>query len=285
MSSDPKNHDKDDKGYGLLAPDPTPGITRWMEDEHFAKMLMLLRRQFETDTNIRECLTAVTKEERRQGVLHFTEMLRFAPGGQRALERAVDYLLDELEQMQKEGHGQYLVDSSTGKSVGPLTKEMIYQQPDFVNEDGQLVKGKKVVNPSFASAVGLAKQKQERTRLALEASNGSLALEHVRDPDSILRVAKEHLEAARIPETEAGPEIVVEVGREQADGVLQSPNVNFHRHELYGALLARKIISGGHRACSLVSMEHKSNSKAQWYEVKVRVPASAEAGPPSAQPQ
>lgn len=281
MSSDPTNDGKGES-LGLMLTDTTPGITQWTEDQNLAKLLIHLRREFETNANIRECLTAQTKEERRQGILHFTEMLAFGYGGKHVVERAVDYLLDELEQMQKDGHGQYLIDTSTGKAVGPLTKEMVYQQPDFMNESGQLTKGKKVVNPSYASAIGLAKQKQERTRLALESSNGGLALEHVRNPDSILRVAREHLKAARLPEVEEGAEMVVEVGREQADGILQSPNAGFHRHELYGALLARKIISGGHKACSLISMEHKSNSKSQWYEVKVRVPASAEAATPSA---
>lgn len=280
MSSDPTNKDS----LGLALPDTTPGITRWVEEENLAKLLMILRQDFQTNPAIRECLTAATREERKQGIMHFKAMDAVCFGGTRVLERAVEYLLAELEQMQADGHGQYLVDVSTGKAVAPLTKEMLFKQPDFVNEAGQLVRGKTIVNPGVSSAIGLAKQEQERTRLALQQSGGRFdhAYEHLKDPDSIVRVAREHLEAAKIPEApEGSAELVLEVGHEHHDGVHQSPNTGFHRHAVYGALIARKIASAGHAACTIVGLERKSNSKVRWYEVKALVPAQSAAETPS----
>jgi len=252
------------------------------DERNFRRNLLTLRDAFQRSPEIRECLTAATREERKQGILHFHPFAECAPGGKASLEKALDYLLEELEQMQVAEHPQYLVDESTGKAVAPFTKEMVYQTPDFVNEAGQLIKGKKVVNPSFASAIGLARQEQSRTESALARSSGDIdpVYLHLRDPDSIVRAAREHLEAAGVPEAEPGSvEEVLEVGREQSDGVLQSPNRGFHRHAVYGALVARKVVDAGHKACTVVGLEKKSNSKFRWYEVKVLVPArSADAG-------
>lgn len=256
------------------------------EERNLRRNLGVLRDQFQHSPEIRECLTALTREERKQGVLHFNNMMAFAPGGMESFEKALDHLLAELEQMQVAGHSRYLVDESTGKAVAPLTKDMVYTTPDFVNEAGQLVKGKQVVNPGFASALGLARQEQERTDKALKQSKGKYdqAYVHLKDPDSIVRTARDHLEAANVASAFQGPsdEIVVEVGHEHYDGVLQSPNTGFHRHAVFGALIARKISDMGHKACEIVGLERKSNSKIRWYEVKALVPARSEAGEASA---
>lgn len=283
MSSDPKSKD-----LALFPPGEfsLAGMAGPEEEErNFRRNLLMLRDQFQQSPEIRECLTAATREERKQGILHFQPFAEFAPGGKASLEKALDYLLEELEQMQAAGHGQYLVDE-TGKAVAPLTKDMVYQTPDFVNEAGQLVRGKQVVNPGFASAVGLARQEQERTQKALQRSNGEFdqAYRHLKDPDSIVQTAREHLEAAGITSGFQGPseELIVEVGREHYDGILQSPNTGFHRHAIFGALIARKIIDMSHKACEIVGLERKSNSKVRWYEVKARVPARSAAGEASA---
>jgi len=270
--------DRDEKGMALFPPGEfaMAGCDPEGDERNFRRNLLLLREAFQRSPETRECLTAHTREERKQGILHFHKMASFAPGGMASFEKALDYLLEELEQMQVAGCPQYLVDESTGKAVAPVTKDTVYQTPDFVNEAGQLVKGKKVVNPSLASAIGLARQEKERTDSALAKSSGDLdpVYLHLRDPDSIARVAREHLEAAGMPK--AGPgsvEEVLEVGREQSDGVLQSPNRGFHRHAAYGALVARKVVDAGHKACTVVGLEKRSNSKFRWYEVKVLVPA------------
>lgn len=276
MSSDLTN----DGPFGLLAPEDSQGLEKTGEQSN-AKLLMLLRSEFQENPAVRECLSAEDREVRRHGVLHFTEKYADGHGGMEALERAVDYLLDELDRMKEEGHGQYLVDASTGKVVAPLTQDLVYQQPDFINEAGQLVKGKKVVDPGFASAVGLAKQKEHRTKLALAKAGGSMALEHLRNPDSILDVARRLLSEAGFPEPEGSTsEAVLEIGREQVDGVLQSPSAGFHRHAAYGAVLAKKIM-GRYPACEIVDLSQKENSKERWYEVKVRVPAQDGASPPT----
>ncbi len=274
----------DDRKDDAIVPskDTSPGITRWEEERDFAKVLMLLRRDFETNESVRECLTANTREEKRQGILHFTSHYAFGHGGVRVLERAVDYILDELERMVAAGHGQYLVDTTTGMPVGPMTKDMVYQQPDFVNEAGVLVKGKKVVNPTVAAALGLARQEQHRTELALQSAGGSLAFEHLRDPESILRIAREELDRLQIPESELGEEVKLEVGREQSDGVFQSPNRSFHRHELYGRVLARRVVTAGYTECSLIDLQKKQDSKSRWFEVTVRVRGRSGDGTPTA---
>lgn len=282
MSSDPTS-----KGLALFPPGESAmaGCDPEGDERNLRRNLGVLRDQFQNSPEIRECLTAATREERKQGVLHFNKNMAFAPGGMASFERALDHMLEELEQMQVAGHSHYLVDESTGKAVAPFTKDMVYKTPDFVNEAGQLVPGKQVINPGFASALGLARQEQERTQKALQKSSGEhdQAYLHLRDPDSIVRTAREHLEAAKIPEApEGSSELVIEVGHEHYDGVLQSPNTGFHRHAVYGALIARKVIAAGHKACSIVGLEKKSNSKIRWYEVRALVPAQSADGEASA---
>lgn len=254
------------------------------EDRAFRHHLLALRGMFQTDRNVRECLTAGTREERKQGILHFTSHLAF-PGGKAVLERAVDYLLEELEQMQAAGHSSYLVDQSTGKAVGPMSADMVYQQPDYMNEAGQLVRGKKVVNPSVASAIGLAKQEQDRAeKVVALAKEQPHVYAHLTDPDSIVRLAKERLNELGVPEAgEGAVEDVVEVGREQASGVLQSPGRGFHRHELFAAVLARRIVRA-YSACTILDLTKRENSKQRWYEVRVLCRPRGEAAPDATPP-
>lgn len=250
----------------------SPGLTvasKEEEDREFRRHLLKLREMFQADRNVRECLTAGTREERKQGILHFTAHLA-SPGGKAVLERAVEYLLEELEQMQAAGHSSYLVDQSTGKAVAPMSEKMVYQQPDYVNESGQLVRGKKIVNPSVASAIGLAKQEQDRAeKVVALAKEQPQVYAHLTDPDSIVRLAKERLSELGVPEAgEGAVEDIVEVGREQASGVLQSPGRGFHRHELFAALLARRIVKA-YSACTILDLTKRENSKQRWYEVRV----------------
>lgn len=254
------------------------------EEKAFRRHLLTLRDMFQADRNVRECLTAATREERRQGVLHFTAHLALQ-SGTAVLERAVDYLLEELEQMQASGHSRYLVDQSTGKAVSPMTEDMVYQQPDYVNEAGQIVRGKKIVSPSVASAIGLAKQEQDRLEKVVElAKEQPHVYAHLTDPDSIVRVARERLSRIGVPEAGDGAaEEVVEVGREQASGVLQAPGRGFHRHEVFGIILARRIAQA-FSACTILDLRKRENSKQRWYEVRVlglrRAEASPDATPP-----
>jgi hypothetical protein len=259
-------------------------VNKEEEEKAFRRNLLALRDLFQADRNVRECLTAATREERKQGILHFTGHLALA-GGRASLERAIEYLLEELEQMQVAGHSHYLVDQSTGKAVSPMTDDMVYQQPDFVNEAGQLVRGKKAVNPSVASAIGLAKQEQDRLeKVVALAKEQPHVYAHITDPDSIVRIARERLARLGVPEAgEGAVEDIVEVGREQASGVLQAPGRGFHRFELFAIILARRICQA-FSACTILDLKKRENSKQRWYEVRVLGLPRAEAAPGATPP-
>lgn len=247
------------------------------EDRTYRRYLLAIRKAFQEKNEIRECLTAHSHEERRDGVLHFLLPLCIAqPGGEPLLTKAVEHLLHELEQMKLAGHSRYIIDESTGLAVAPLTANLIQKTPDFIDEGGNLRKGRQVVDPGFASALGLARQEMDRTEKAL-AKPGNLtasAYEHLRNPNSILELAREHMDRAGISSAVDGNavELTLEIGVEQSDGIFQAPNAGFHRQAAYGAQLARRIIADGHKACEIVGMEKKSNSKSRWYEVRARVP-------------
>lgn len=275
MSSDPTNRGE----LTLLSEEEAKlaGVDKEAEDRQLRRHLMLLRRMFQEDANIRECLTAHTKEEKKQGILHFTSTLALTYGGLPLLERAVDFLLTELEQMQAMSHSAYIVDESTGKAIAPFGKDSVYYPPDFIDEAGNLRKGRPILNPGISSALGLANQEAHRKEQALLAAKGHAAhsVEHLREPESIVRTAKEALEKAGVGEPEDDADVEsgeIIVGREQHDGVYQASNPNFHRYTMYGELLARKVVQAGHKSCRLGDIRTEGDTKARWFVVRVTVP-------------
>ncbi len=195
-------------------------------------------------------------------------------GGKEMLERAVDYLLDELDHMSTLGHASYVIDVSTGKPIAPVDDRTIYTPPDYVDEGGTLRKARPILNPGMASALGLAKQEQYRALSAIAESKDPGTHEHLKDPKSILRTAKEALETLGIHAAGNGAvEVTLKVGAEQVDGVLQAPNPRFHRAASFGHSLAAQIVKAGYGSCSLVGLRKMADSRSSWYEVTALVTA------------
>jgi hypothetical protein len=64
---------------------------------------------------------------------------------------------------------------------------------------------------------------------------------------------------------------IIEIGREYYDP-MQSRNDQFHRHSMFGALLAKKVADkmGSVRKCELSPAMMERNSKQRWYKVTVK---------------
>jgi hypothetical protein len=100
------------------------------------------------------------------------------------------------------------------------------------------------------------------------------AVAHLRDPWRIVEHASARLASDGIPVSggadDLPEEAVLEVGREQIDGITQSPNFGFHRSVAYGASVARKVAGLGARRCCFVSVDKRRGPKQSWFDVRVR---------------
>jgi hypothetical protein len=220
---------------------------------------------------------ALTKgDQRRQQLIEACIDIVY-PGTEDVYETAVDVILEEHDKLVSTGSKVYIVDQSTGLAVLPLTDQSVFRPTDFIGEDGQIHKSQPILHPGISSALALLNQEKERTRIAL--IRGGPAYEHIRDPSSIVTIATECLAAhgITVEPCSEGQTIAIEVGREQVDGVFQSPNLACHRHALFGALLARKIAAIGVHRCEIRTPKLCQDSKQRWYTIDVIVSMAAEA--------
>ena len=243
----------------------------------FVRYLIEIRKLLETDTTAREIAS-------RPGtaVSHKYKLLEYlinivCPESTEAFEKAIDEILEELDCLRKSDAGLVLIDTNTGKSVIPLSPEMIFTPPDYIGEDGELHKSKPVLHPGISSAFGLIAYESDRKReLARRAAkpNSKDAYEHLFNPQLIAVRASELLASLGIKIDMDLPveAIEFEFGREHISGIDHSVNLRFHRANMYSAILATKIIQkyGKSGVCSFGVVHHKKNSKQQWFVVEVK---------------
>lgn len=240
---------------------------------------MELRYRFETDPKVLELVSGEKKAaECRDQIL---EVLKDScrPGIEDLFIKIVDELILELDNLKKLPSSMYIVDGNTGKLITSLDNKSVVQPPDFIGEDGSIKKARPIVHPGISSTLALKVQEEHVDLITLsraEASGplGKMALEHKRDPISIINVAKEFLElnGVIVGKIKSGTstEVSIEIGREPLNNLQQSPNFSFHRFRLFGELLGKKILdicSNG--TCELREPVFKSNSKFQWYIIPI----------------
>jgi hypothetical protein len=193
-------------------------------------------------------------------------------------EKAVEYVLAELDQMRQKPASLYLVDGQTGRAVLPIGPESVYRPPDFVGEDGKVHKARPVVHPGISSSLALARAKAGRTEAlaARAASDPSVrrALDHVLNPDCILTAAAERLRelGVEVGGVGHGRESEIRIGHEHVAEAQQSLNPRFHRAALLAEVLARRVLAASRGAMvELLSIRQEDNNKKRWHSVRIRV--------------
>jgi len=255
-------------------------LTAQAEEAVRIRYRLELRRRFEEDPNVRECLSdGRPAAECREWVLDaLKDSCR--EGTEDLFTQVVDELLREIDHFRSMPPAMYLVDERTGQALLPLKEGLIQRPPDFVGDDGIVRRARPIVHPGVSSELAMREQASTRRTAALERAEAAgptaaLSVAHERDPGSITAVAAEFLESAGVtvgPIAGAGDPGEVEFGREFYDGILQSPNYAFHRFRMFGELLARKVLEamGGPGACELGRPELQNSSKHRWYRVSFR---------------
>lgn len=253
-------------------------LVRKVEEKLTAGYLMALRGAFESDPEIRRVVES-SQPATEAAPFVADRLWGFAkPGSEDIFEKAVWTILEELDFHRSKPPSLYLVNPTTGKAVVPLTEGSIFQPPDFVGEDGRTHKARPIVHPSITSALALSQQDAARQEsLAKRADSGFKrhALAHG-DLDGIAESVRQRLESAGVQRVDSLPDAdpaEVEFGREQVDGLLQSPNFGFHRISVFSAVLAVKVLRlcGPGGTYSMGPIQERKGSKQKWYMVTVRV--------------
>jgi hypothetical protein len=257
-------------------------LARRAGEKVFADYALALRREFEGNETAREILessvpAASAKEMIVEALSHLAR-----EESKDVFEKAVAFVLEELDRLRKQPPSLYIVDTKTGRSAIPLGENGIYQPPDFVDEGGNLRRARPIVHPGISSSLALAEAAANRMAEVEEAAASSplakMAFEHLTDQDSVARTANEFLRKSGVGACEDGEEILIEFGHESVAGPLQSPNVAFHRRELLGRILTNKVIEKlcGPGEASVVEVSKGGGAKRQWWKARVlarRVPA------------
>ena len=191
-------------------------------------------------------------------------------------------LLVELDAMQKAEPTAYLIDRRDGKVIMPITDREIYTPPDYTDEAGIVHQSRPMLHPAVAAPLMMKQHETGRRGEAIERATlaGKVAaVEHlIQGPDVILERARTLLRSQNVEVEDPGgltdekrETATIEVGRERVDDMLQAPNYNFHRSQMYGSLLAKKVMDllRDRRRCDLKHAVLRKGSKEQWYEVTV----------------
>jgi hypothetical protein len=259
-------------------------LARQTEESVEKRYRLELRDRFVHDVKVsraieesRDCLLNEASWESIRGLL--VDSIR--AGTEEIFDRILKELLVELDAMYKGEPTAYLVDRENGKIIMPITDREIYTPPPYTDEAGITHPSKPMLHPAVAAPLMLKKQEDERQSLAVRKATeaGQLpAVEHlVLGPDAILERARTLLQGQNVevaPLQGSSVQQTVEVGRERLDDMLQAPNYSFHRSQMYGSLLAKKVLDllSGQRKCELRSAVLRRGSKEQWYEVSVEIP-------------
>lgn len=257
-------------------------LARKAGERIFAEYAIALRKVFESDETAREILIGSTPAVDAKDMILYSFSHLAREESRDVFEKAVVFVLEELDRLRKAPPSLYIVDSKTGRAAIPLGENGIYQPPDFVDEGGNLRRAKPIVHPGISSSLALAEAESNRRLQVEEAAAASplakMAFDHLTDPESVAKKANELLRKAGVEPCEDGEEIFVEFGHESIAGPLQSVNVAFHRRELLGRLLANKVIEKlcGNGVATVVGAAKEGGAKRQWWKARAvvrRVPA------------
>jgi hypothetical protein len=253
-------------------------IAKSAEDKILAEYLIQLRKIFETDNQVKSIII-----DSKPAIAAKSRLLKLLtheckPDSKDLFERAMDIVLNELDNFRDKPASLYLIDRNTGMPIMPMTDELIYTPPDYIGEDGKLHKSKPILHPGIAASLTLAVYGKNKLQRHLKKITGPLseqAYKHLSEPERIIEMVKERLNyiGVEISDNPNECDQVIEFGREQVEGIMQSPNIRFHRAHMFAAILAHKILKLGGKAAkyTIGSIESKQNTKQKWYTVKIGV--------------
>ena len=121
-----------------------------------ARYLLDIRREFETNDEAKNIVISSDPAIDAKPKLLELFAHKCKPGTEKLFEEAIEIALNELDGFRKNPASLYLIDNATGKSVMPITDDLIYTPPDYIGEDGKLHKAKPVVHPGISSSLTLA---------------------------------------------------------------------------------------------------------------------------------
>ncbi len=259
-----------------------------------AKYLLDLRKKLQEDESIRAVVTASVPA---------TDAFRFVEGRAWDLVRegtedvyrdAIMFLLAELDGLRGKGDQAYVVDTSTGEIVAPLTKDVLFYPDPYEEErtvrdertgETSLQKVKvtpaPILDPKLTSAMLMKAQSDSREarvrKLAEDPVRGRAYL-HLTDPQRIAELAHQRLgECGIVQRTEQwlqnGELHTVEFGREPNEADLQATNPFFHRLYSYSAILASRVamLAGTGGEYWMGKVRGGRDEEERWYSVSVRV--------------
>lgn len=263
-----------------------PGENSVIVQESDAKVLrtyiLRLRKFFQEDEGVRAAVLIEDKEERRRQIFELTSKT-VESGTEDIHENAINILLEEYDNMKLTPHQQYIVDGRTGLTIAPLTEDSLFTPPDYIGEDGQKHKSQTIVHPGITSALGLALQ--ERSKIAAAIAKGGPAVEHLKNPNSITDTAKKIIESSgyEICKCSNGFVQIFEIGHEKEEGIFQSPNSSFHRYEMFGSILAKKIfdfmVLNNFQKCEISNPELIREKKQRYYSIMIKAARILELSP------
>jgi hypothetical protein len=239
-----------------------------------------LRDKFQKDPRVRQALVESAECLLSEGTIESVRGLlkdAIREGTEEIFDRILLELLVELDAMHKREPSAYLVSMRDGKVLMPITAKDIYTPPSYVGEDGITRPAKPILHPAISAPLTMLAYEQGRKSESIEkaiAAGAPAAVEHlVQGPESILERARILLrtQGIQIEPLEGGTPATIEVGREHVDDIHQSPNYGFHRSQMYGSLLAKKVLDllHGRGKCDLQKATLRKGSKEQWYEVSL----------------
>jgi hypothetical protein len=167
-----------------------------------------------------------------------------------------------------------------------ITEKDLYQPPDYIGEDGKIHKAKLRLHPGLESSMAmelyearLNDQKLQYIAKQIAANPvAQLAYDHILNTSKILEAANRVLNKHNVKEGVINDpkEVIFEIGKEQLDGIFQSPNLGFHRANLFGIILAKKILNLGNiTTFKFKSIQIRQTSKYRWFEVKIELPTES----------
>jgi hypothetical protein len=248
------------------------------DEKILANYLLQFRKILETNGQIRNVV--VNSDPAIEAKPKLMRMLadQCKPGSEKLFKQAIDILLTELDEFRRKPSSLYLVDEDTGKAIMPITDDLVFTPPDYVGEDGLLHKSKPTLHPGITASLALAVYGKAKIKKHLQKATDSIskqAYKHLSGPEQILEMVKERFDYLGIEIIEAPDRCdqTIEFGREQVEGVMQSPNIRFHRAHMFAAVLAHKLLKlGGRSARYFVgSITNEKNTKQTWYTVEVGV--------------
>jgi len=236
---------------------------------------MELRTRFQIDPKVKEALRPGVPVRECFEDIHTAVADVCREGTEQLFLQVLHELVDELEGLQKSGAALVLVDNSTGKTIMPIQEKHIYTPPDFIDESGQKRKARPILHPSISGPLTLVEHEKGKKSalLAKMTPQNHLSFTHITDPDGIARAALEILKknGIEVCAVENGQKESVEIGREQIQGMEQSPNFKFHRAHMFGSLLAHhilKIMQRKGKCDEHIQVTLQRNSKFRWYKAE-----------------